>query len=274
MAEERTIEEVLTNMKKMYEEAIITGGRDGVHSLIRSQKLINCIHDYIKNEFISMGVSPDKIHPGLGQAKPELTMAGFLKKKSQDISILGDNPTPEEIQDGVLIGETDFIGKNVMKKSITINVRSQLSSLAKNFDTLYERTFAEALNLKLRVPDMVMGEVYLVPFIAYDPDKINKREIGWKEKLPISYIPAFQALNNGANAKGNEYKYERVCLLIIDFRSNPPKIIDSIDYFIEEGILAGEDARKYSLSGLGIDHFVRDILKAYKKKHRGISALK
>lgn len=72
-------------------------------------------------------------------------MAGFLKKKSQDISIIPEGFREEEITDGVLIGKKDKIGKGILSKSISINIRSQLSSIGKNFDTLYERTFAEAL---------------------------------------------------------------------------------------------------------------------------------
>ena len=273
MAEDMTINAVVSRIKTMYEEAIVKGGRDGVHSLIRSKKLINCIHEFIKHELVRQGIDASKIIPPLGETKPELTMAGFLKRKSQDISVLSKSPKTEIIEEGVLIGEKDEIGKEVMNKSIVINIRSQLSSLAKNFDTLFERTFAEPLNLHLRAPQMVIGEVYMVPLIAYDPDKADKNKIGWKEWLPVSYIPAFQALNNRKDEEDDNYKYERVCLLVIDFRQNPPKIVDSMQDFIDEGIVDEELAKKFSMEGLDIKNFVSDILAIYKKRHGSLKSL-
>ena len=49
-----------------------------------------------------------------------------------------------------------------------------MSSLAKNSDTLFERTFAEAQNLHMRYPDIVLGEVYLIPVHEYDDDMVKR----------------------------------------------------------------------------------------------------
>lgn len=274
MSDEASIDSVALRIKRMYEKAIKKGGRDEVHSLIRSKKLIDCIHEFIKHELIIQGVDPSKIIPPIGQTKPEVKMSGFLKRKDQDISVLSETPREEVIEDGVLIGEKDIVGKNIMNKSISINIRSQLSSLGKNFDTLYERTFAEALNLHLRAPSLVMGEVYMVPLVAYDPDKINKKKIAWKEWLPVNYIPAFQALNNRGSDDGDKYKYERVCLLIIDFRKTHPKVIDNVQTFIDEGLIGEERANKFSLSRLTMHDFVSDLLETYKNRHGGLDTLK
>ena len=43
-----------------------------------------------------------------------------------------------------------------------------MSSLAKNADTLFERIFAKSLNLHMRYPNIVLGEVYLIPVYEYD----------------------------------------------------------------------------------------------------------
>ncbi len=267
------IEVKLLEIKKLYEETIKSGGRDGIHSLIRSQKLINIIHNYIKEQLVSYGVNPNKIYPKINETKPELTIAGFLKKKSQDISIIPSNFKEEKIMEGVLIGEKDEIGKEILSKSISINIRSQLSSIAKNFDTLYERTFAEALNLHLRIPKLVMGEVYLVPLVAYDPDKVNVKQVAWKEKLPITYIPAFRELNNRESEKVDNYKYERVCLLIVDFRGDKPVIIKDSEQLYKMGWIKKEEIKLFSLEGLGIKDFVKDLLKSYEKRHGNIKPL-
>lgn len=264
----------LKEIKSLYEQAIKTGGRDGVHSLIRSQKLIGIIHDYIKQELISYGISKDKIFPRLNETNPELRMAGFLKEKKQDISIISGKFNKETIKEGVLIGKTDKIGKNIMNTSISINVRSQLSSLGKNFDTLYERTFAEALNLHLRTNKLVMGEVYMIPLVAYDPDKMAKKEIGWKEKAPIKYIPAFRELTKRESADIDEYKYERVCLLIVDFRENNPKIISSAQELLDLGWIKKDEINNFSLEGLGMKGFIKDLVVAYEKRQGNLNLLK
>ena len=121
-----------------------------------------------------------------------------------------------------------------------------------------------------------MGEVYLVPLIAYDPDRRGDSQMAFREKLPVfKYISSFQALNNrGINDEGHEYKYERVCLLIVDFRKDPPKIINDVQELIDEGFIDKEIAKKISMEGLTIKDFVSDILEIYKKRHGSIDALK
>lgn len=267
------VEVKLFEIKKLYEQTIKSGGRPAVHSLIRSQKLINILHNYIKEQLVSFGVNPNKIYPKINQTKPELKMAGFLKEKSQDISIISGEFNKEEIREGVLIGKTDKIGIRTLSKSISINVRSQLSSLGKNFDTLYERTFAESLNLHLRVPKLVLGEVYLLPLVAYDPKKMKNNQIGWDEKAPIKYIPAFRELNNRASKDIDDYKYERVCLLIVDFRGDKPIIIEDSEQLYNLGWIKKDEIELFSLKGLGIKDFVKDLLKSYEKRHGSIKPL-
>ena len=264
----------LKEIKILYEQTVKNGGRNGVHSLIRSQKLIGIIHDYIKQELISYGISKDKIFPRLNETKPELRMSGFLKEKKQDISIISGKFKKETIKEGVLIGKTDKIGKDIINMSISINVRSQLSSLGKNFDTLYERTFAEALNLHLRTNKLIMGEVYMIPLVAYDPEKMAKKEVGWKEKAPIKYIPAFRELTKRESADIDEYKYERVCLLIVDFREDNPKIISSAQELLDLGWIKKDEIDNFSLEGLGMKGFIKDLVMAYEKRQGNLNPLR
>jgi len=273
MSQDTTITNALENIKKEYENAIKTDGSKGAHSMIRSQKMIRHIHEFIKNELISNGINPDKINPRLCKSKGEISLTGFLKSKKQDVTVLPDRPKPETINDGFLIGKTDKVGKDLSSKSISINIRSQLSSLGKNFDSLYERTFAEAINLHGRTPELVMGEVYMVPLIAYNPDEIKSKKIAFNEKLPANYIPSFRALNGRTNVNSEEYKYERVCLLIVDFRNRRPKIITKVNELVKEGIVPRNKKDKFSLVGLDIQNFVSDLLKSYKKRHGSLRAL-
>jgi len=273
--EDKMLIATLARIKSEYEEAIVSGGREQAHALIRSVKLIGYLHEFIKSELISHGVHPSKIYPPPNESSPELKMTGFLKTKSQDICVLPQPPREEIVKEGVLVGQRDKIGKENMNRGISINIRSQLSSLRKNYDTLFERTFAEALNLHLRTPKLIMGEVYMVPLIAYDPDAMLDNKVAWKEPLPPEiYIPAFQMLNNRKSDTNAEYKYERVSLLIVDFRKDPPEVVTSLKPFIDLGLIHPKDADKFSLSGLSIHDFVPDILKIYKKRHGSLEALK
>lgn len=93
------------------------------------------------------------IYPPIGSSSPEIKIKGFLKSKNQDVAII---PTEQ------LVALTNTTSPEV-EKVLSVNIRSQLSSLSKNIDTLYERTFAEALNLHLSYPKQCLGEVYLIP---------------------------------------------------------------------------------------------------------------
>ena len=273
-SEERLISK-LSEIKRLNEEASLIGGESAINQ-IRASKLIMPIHEYIKEELIAQGVNPSKIFPPVGSSSPETKLIGFLKGKNQDITVLPVNPSEEKIEEGVLMGNIDKVGAEATSKALSINVRSQLSSIAKNFDTLYERTFAEALNLHLRSPDLVMGEVYLVPVIAYDPDNRGNGSINFRELLPAAkYVASFSEINNrGIKEEGEAYKYERVCLLIVDFRQDPPRVINDINELVELGVLDAEKADRLSLQGLTIKDFIKDILKIYEQRHGSLDVLK
>jgi hypothetical protein len=266
-----TIADVLSVMKNELENKILTGGREETTSFIRSQKFVGHLHEFVKQELISNGISSSKIYPPKGKSKPEQKFSGFLKQKDQDIVALNNKNKPEIIKVGPTAGKTDCIGLNSSSKAISINVRGQMSSIAKNFDTLYERTFAEALNLHERIPKLVLGELYYLPLVAYDPDEMLNNRISWKEKLPSKYIPSFEALN-GRNEKVDFYKYEKVCLLIVDFRTDPPTIV-SEDDLISEEIISENQRQSYSLQNMSVDNFVKDIVDIYKQRHGSLKEL-
>ena len=56
---------------------------------------INNIHEAVKSELIRNGIEPDRIHPTLGESKPELKLTGFIKQKFQDVCITPDGYSPE-----------------------------------------------------------------------------------------------------------------------------------------------------------------------------------
>jgi hypothetical protein len=263
------LQDALIEIKKSIEDAIRKKGTEGKNNLIRSQKPIKLLHEVVKTELIKNDISPDLIKPALGKSKGELKLSGFFKKKDQDICVLQNDLKPvEEILnfEGILFGEKDKYGQNFTEKILSINVRSQLSSTGKNFDTLFERTFAEALNLHLRCPKMVLGEFYMIPVIEYDSDEANKKSVKFKEINGIDkhiekYILSFSSVNSRMSFDTDHYKYERVCLLIVDFNKKIPKVYNSDDDLRNDNLIP--KGTKASIKNLNFDNFVKELLKIY-----------
>jgi hypothetical protein len=277
------MQNALNQIKIDIENAILEKGESGKNALIKTQRPIKLIHNVIKTSFLNCGVHPSLINPELKRlqrvANPpkrsynrpiilrdkELSLAGYLKTKNQDVSI---------IPNGILVnqellnfptylnGFTDNFGTAFTEGVLSVNVRSQLSSIAKNFDTLYERTFAEALNFHLRVPKMVLGEVYMIIVKEYDSDEAKKKVVAFKNTEHIEkYILAFQALNNRKNCEDPLYKYERVALLVVDFSQPIPKLYNSTQELINDSLIAPETVA--NLSSLSYTNFVSDLLEIY-----------
>lgn len=242
--------------------------------LIRSQNLILKFHETVKLSLISE-ISKYRtdfsVYPPLGQRSPEMTVYGLLKGKKQDVVVLFDDilHNRTQIMEGPLSGSFDPVGPEKSEKSIVIGVRSQLSSVAKNFDTLMERAFAETLNLRLRMPNLVMGDVYLIPVVEYDDDLMKTNRVGWKKKLIATekFISTFLAISNRSFIKNDPeiYKYERVALILVDFRQNPPKIILSTDELRAGGYVSTSFSKRYE--PLSPANFAQDIYETYKKRH-------
>src|SRR4030042_2621456 len=117
------IQQVLRKIKKDFYTAIKTArfngkkyanGSKAKEALIRSQKIINYIHDFIKNEFIRCGVPREMVYPPLRRTNPEITIAGFLKSKNQDVAIIPSHD--------IISGTRSINSEN--EKILTVNVRS------------------------------------------------------------------------------------------------------------------------------------------------------
>ena len=250
-----TLQDAVVQIKQMIEQAIRYGDKDkfgkpingceAKNNIIRTQIPINLLHDAVKTAFIQEGVNPNLILPPLGQHQGELRIYGYIKAKDQDVCFMPNNvrPNPEILTfDGILKGERDPLGFDYTERVLSVNVRSQLSSVAKNFDTLYERTFAEPLNLHLRCPKMVLGEVYMIPVYEYDDAAAQQNRIDFKpnprvQKHIAKYINSFNAVNLRPSIDGNEMRYERACLIIVDFSRDVPYIYNTNEELINDGLL-------------------------------------
>lgn len=263
-----TIQQAVENFKSLINSSIISGGVAGKQAMIRSSKPINNIHEAVKSELVKNGIEKHRIHPPLGESKPELKLAGFIKQKFQDVCVepKGYAPENELMTEGLLLEETDYYGKAYTERTISINIRSQISSLAKNFDTLYERTIAEAQNLHVRCPKMVLGEVYMIAVPEYDSEAMKSNTVKLVDKVGTveKYLKSFEAINNRNTIEKEEYKYERVCLLIVDFSQNPVKIYSHDKELIEAGLLSSDSSA--SIENLNWESFTTSILKTYETR--------
>lgn len=263
-----TIQQGIDGFKELIETSIIEGGVKAKQAMIRSSRPINFIHEAVKADLIRKGISPDRIHPPLNATKPELKLAGFIKQKHQDVCVSPEGyiPESETMTEGILREATDYYGKDYTERTISINIRSQMSSLAKNFDTLYERTIAEAQNLHVRCQKMVLGEVYMIPVKEYDASVMDNNIVQFIDKVGAveKYIKSFQAINGRLDFTREDYKYERVCLLLVDFAQTPAKIYSTNQELINDGLL--DENSTASLDELSWGTFTESILNSYNER--------
>lgn len=265
------IDQQLLEFKRAIEQSIKEGGSKGKTSMIRSSYLINLIHDAVKHELIQNRVDPNKIFPRFRETKPEIKLAGFLKQKDQDVCVVPGNIEKKSstIDWGPMAfqNKEDKYGMEYSTNTLVINVRSQMSSLAKNADTLFERTFAESLNLHMRYPEMVLGEVYLIPVFEYNDGEVEKHNVAFKTNQTDieKYISFFASINQRSiNDSEGIYKYERCALLIVDFKQEQPKLFNNNQELIDAGIISKDFGIDYST--LSFNGFVEDLLRIYSNR--------
>lgn len=264
------IDEQLLKFKDMIEDSIISGGSKGKESMIRSSQLINLIHDAVKYELIQHGVNPQQIYPHFGDSKPEIKLAGFLKQKDQDVCVVPRNIPKRSIDIDwgpmAFQRKTDRYGYDFSDNTLVINVRSQMSSLAKNSDTLFERTFAEAENLHKRYSNMVLGEVYLIPVHEYDDDAVKINRVAFKDRKTDveKYISFFDSINERQLGE-EDYMYERCTLLVVDFNYSQPRLFRNSTELKDAGLISRNFEIEYST--LGFDTFADDILNVYASRY-------
>jgi hypothetical protein len=234
--------ERLIKMKKAYEYSI----RNGKYTnLIRSKGLINLLHDYVIEE-LKERVEPDWI-------VMDKKVYGYPKTKEQDIII----QSPQNGKGDVSVGPI-----------MAINVRSQLSSIDKNYDTLFERIFAEALNLHNRFPYMVLGYLYLLPKMGYNPEAAKNNRVELSERYNLEkYILSFLSIGSRDNPTDVPWKYERVCLLIVDFKRKPPEVIGDMKVFARKKLVGKKFAQLYTFEELSIENFFDELCKMMMERY-------
>ncbi len=277
------LQTAVEDIKSELEQAIRTGsyrsqkynnGQQAKQALIRSQNLIMKIHEVVKaslDQELKKFTESYKIYPPLDKREPELVVSGLIKSKKQDIvALVGrDTKKPEIIREGPLAGAINSIGKRRSENAIVIGVRSQLSSVGKNFDTLMERAFAETLNLRLRLPKLVMGEVYVLPVVEYDAQAMKQNSIAWKKRpTPIEkFINTFLGISERAIGKDDKenYKYDRTALILVDFRQSPPQIFSTLEKLKDSGFIPKDFEANFDR--LSLKNFAADVVYSHRQRH-------
>lgn len=280
--ESLSIQQAVKNIKTMIENAIIEGGVDengrridgcqAKNNIIRSQGPICQLHDAVKYSLMDLGVNPAYIKPPFLTHEGEVRVFGRLKAKDQDVCVLPNDVNQERqtlLFDGLLHGEMDPLGLRLTERILSINVRSQLSSGSKNFDTLYERTFAEALNLHLRCDKMVLGEVYMIPIYEYDDNAAKRNQVVFKPNRRVrqhieKYLASFGAINGRRDITTDFWQYERVCLLIVDFNHEQPVIFNTDEALISAGLMSPDSG--LTIENMNYPTLAQTLLEIYSQR--------
>ena len=74
----------------------------------------------------------------------------------------------------------------------------------------------------------------------------------------------FQAINNRRDSDKDGYKYERVCLLIVDFRQEIPKLYETIEELKNDGLIPQSSVA--TLENLTSNNLANDLLSVYRNR--------
>ena len=118
----------------------------------------------------------------------------------------------------------------------------------------------------MRYPNMVLGEVYLIPVNEYDDKLIKQNQIGFKRRHTDieKYISFFNSINNRPT-NGPDYAYERCALLVVDFSCKQPYLFSNSEELKSAGLISKDFGIEYST--LNFQDFAKDILNIYAKRY-------
>lgn len=92
-----------------------------------------------------------------------------------------------------------------------------------------------------------------------------KNKVLFKKASRIEdYIKMFQAINQRGSSEKDEYKYERVCLLIVDFRKAQPKLYSDIESLIRDGLVSKKTSLNFE--NLSVNNFAKDLIEIYNNR--------
>lgn len=116
---------------------------------------------------------------------------------------------------------------------------------------------------------MVLGEFYMIAVNEYDSGSANNKQVAYRNITGIDkhiekYLLSFSAINGRNDIADCHYKYERVCLLIVDFNHAIPKIYHTDDELRADGLLP--EGSVASINNLSFTNFIAELLQTYNER--------
>ena len=114
---------------------------------------------------------------------------------------------------------------------------------------------------------MVLGEFYMIAVNEFDKTDAKKKKVSFTKNNNVDahiekYLLAFDAINQRSSKTDEAYKYEKVCLLIVDF--NTLKIYNTDAELKKDGLLPKTTSA--TIKNLTFDTFFTDLLKTYETR--------
>ncbi|CAN5179932.1 hypothetical protein BH18ACT12_BH18ACT12_18480 [soil metagenome] len=167
---------------------------------VRTGGVISPLHEYCAAELRAGGLPTEYIHPPAERrtrSPRRLRILGGYMPKEIDVCLIPPNSGP----------------------LLAISVKSQMSSIVKNTINRFEEYVGDATNLHTRFPMLVLGFLMLVPVA-------NETFAGGKPTAGLTRIASLLERAN-ARQKVNEPpgSYEASALLLVDFTSEPPRVV-------------------------------------------------
>jgi len=103
-----------------------------------------------------------------------------------------------------------------------------MTKISANQDTIFERAYAESVNLKMPI-NFIIGEVFVLPYYEINHEKCKQNIIDYKKQIDLNWFFSHYTKVNLREdlsiTDKNFVKYDKLCILIIDFRETPAKIV-------------------------------------------------
>ncbi len=180
---------------------------------VRGQGFIKQLHGYCIEELGNRGFS--------GELEPRGEIRVLTSHKFKDVDVSIVHPTSGPL--------------------LIIGVRSQMSSLGKNFLNYYEMEVGEVSAIHERYPLCVVGLLYLHPTKSILPGaKKESFDFDRAEKM-------FALISDRTKSSDPQAHYEEIAYLQVDFHKNPPTLNQKFP----------------TLENLRIDNFFDRLLQKY-----------
>ncbi len=132
---------------------------------------------------------------------------------------------------------------------LIISVKSLMSSITNNFTNDYESAIGDAISLHERYPYLIYG--YVIIF----PKKVLIRD----ETFNLDYYEGFlRKINLRVDEQDKNKKYERLSMIVGDFKANPPKL----------------SSENPSDKNLRIETFIHDICEVLRERYEMLKIIK